>query len=1464
MTASTLTPDQAYALDIAKQLTLCGIPVFVAPADPSKPTGFRLPTKWQETPPDITIVERWQPGDALCAVMGHGLDLIDIDPRGAGPNPIDALVAALGGQFPTTYGTAATPSGGAHAFIRSIGIGSRDAVLPGVDIKAGVLGLTTSGGARKWSGSGFAFIAPTVKASKVTGELVPYRWIAPLDLDRLQSDGSEDRSGDALAALVARVRENGKAGVSQGGSNGSTAQNGSQAPNGLPANGSHVTVEQFMSGETEPDEGPWADVEAALAKGRNTGVFELAASLRGIGGLTLERAMEIMYETVWPYIDQEQGGHPFGTDEFEAVIRNVWQRYQDGEVERAEAAQVGPVVVNEAGVIEWQRPALARYFPSSGGFQAYTFGSDIVAMGPLAEGEDGRVWRWSGSVWRPERNVVRDRALWLLTDHYKKHMMGTVNDVVGYLSSEIRCDPVPHLIVFRNGALDWRNGQLLAHNPAVPVTVQLEVEWDPDATCPVFEKFLSEVLPADTIETAWELIGYLMYSGNPLHKAVMLVGKGRNGKGTFLHVLEQLLGTRNITSVSLHDLVDNRFASASLFGKLANIAGDIDAGFIENTAKFKGITGGDTISAEHKGKDRFDFKPWAVPVFSANKIPASADTTSGYLSRWLVLPFPNSFAGREDRGLEARLTTPEELRGIAAMAMRRLPGLLDRGQFTLSETMIEAQDDFERRVDQVRMWADEHAEFGPAVGEPFPFIPGTQLYAAYTGWAQSSGHKPVRAGEFYDRIEALGAWPHKYVGTRGFQRVRLRGNYGQPTGWVTPSEAPQPSVTEHSAPGISPDQATDDLDPGALGAISPPPEKLSDVRNVGQLLEGMAPALSAPDPAPAESAAPAGYELPAAVNRAGVVVSIRVDMAAGLLVGKPDLTVDVETTGYPIGHEHYALKTVQLGTAELAIVLDPDDPAQRAVIMEALDQAERLRAHSATADLVPLDHAGLLPMGAEEAWSKMHDTVIPAKLADPQSTGSDPALKQLAAHVLGDESVSPAADEARAAAFKAGKWLTEVKATTPVAKSGWAQIPASSETMLRYAASDVLDTALLAQRLPALPEDRHRRERAVEAVTARIAHQGLPLDGERVEQLHAEWTERKRASASVLKERWSVSNGASSTQIIAKAGEVGITLPLARKTGKPTAGKGALEPYANGYAGTPEHQQFAKDVLAHRTAVNRLGLFLDNYRAAVKRGDGRVRTTIYTLAADTGRMSSVRQNLQQVPREGGYRGCITADRGHLLVSADFAGVELRVAAALSGDQQLRAMIEQGINIHLEMARMVFADPTLTKADQRYYAVKRGDFGWLYGGGAETLAEHMGVTVPIAQNLIDTLGRMFPRLVDWTREVNAYVKAGGTTFTAYNGRVIHLNSPHSAPNYAIQGTARELLVDAILRWDVDADLRLGGQPIVLPVHDEIVTQVPEYLAEQATELLVRCMTSELYGVPIVAEPSEPSFAWSDSV
>jgi hypothetical protein len=141
------------ALEHAKRLADAGVPLFVADGDPAgighNGTGYWMPKGWQTTAPDPAVADGWRPGMALCAVTGHRQDVVDVDPRSGGAES----VATLNGTLPRSYGLAETPSGGMHSFAAPLGVRSRNGVLPGLDVKAGV----------SEGGRGFAFLAPTVR-----------------------------------------------------------------------------------------------------------------------------------------------------------------------------------------------------------------------------------------------------------------------------------------------------------------------------------------------------------------------------------------------------------------------------------------------------------------------------------------------------------------------------------------------------------------------------------------------------------------------------------------------------------------------------------------------------------------------------------------------------------------------------------------------------------------------------------------------------------------------------------------------------------------------------------------------------------------------------------------------------------------------------------------------------------------------------------------------------------------------------------------------------------------------------------------------------------------------------------------------------------------------------------------------------------------------------------------------------
>lgn len=375
--------------------------------------------------------------------------------------------------------------------------------------------------------------------------------------------------------------------------------------------------------------------------------------------------------------------------------------------------------------------------------------SAVMAEGPIAWGRDEAFWSYVNGVWVPDPAVVSRRGVELLGDKCRNGHIANCETVVRHRAVELTGDPQPDLMNFRNGMLNWRTGELLPHEPGYRSTVQLGVDWTPEETCPTFDSFLGDVMHADYVDLAWEMLGYLMYSGNPLQTAFLLYGSGGNGKGTLMRIIEDLLGRENVASESLDDLNGNRFSAVNLFGKIANLAGDIDGTYQESTANFKKLTGEDTYAGERKFGQRFNFQSWAVPVFSANKIPGSADVTEGYLRRWVVLHFhkkiENMIPGFSDR-------LASELPGIAVKAVGALRRVMARGKFAPQGEAVKGKEEFALQIDQVRQWAAS----GDAISSPGTLTPLMDLYASYSLWAGRSGQGRLREAEFSHRLEAIG------------------------------------------------------------------------------------------------------------------------------------------------------------------------------------------------------------------------------------------------------------------------------------------------------------------------------------------------------------------------------------------------------------------------------------------------------------------------------------------------------------------------------------------------------------------------------------------------------------------------------------------------------------------------------------------------------------------------------------
>lgn len=309
----------------------------------------------------------------------------------------------------------------------------------------------------------------------------------------------------------------------------------------------------------------------------------------------------------------------------------------------------------------------------------------------------------------------------------------------------------PRFICVQNGVLDLDNMELSPHDPVRWFVNKLPVKYDPDADCPRIRQFLSEVLRPDDISLIEEVVGWTLwkYDYRP-HKAVMLYGSGRNGKGTVLRLVEALHGPDSVAHVSLDQLSNSRFSAVQLVDKAVNLFGDTHAKDMSDTAVFKCATGEDTFLVEEKFKQPFNYKNYAKMIFAANKLPKTPDDSDGFYSRWIIVEFPNQIPpDKMDHALTERLTTPEELSGLLNIALKGLKRLRDNNwTFSYTKTLNDVRKMYRRLSDPVFAFLEDRCMHNPNAS-----VSKAALYKAYQLYASRNGLVVVSQKKFGQLIE---------------------------------------------------------------------------------------------------------------------------------------------------------------------------------------------------------------------------------------------------------------------------------------------------------------------------------------------------------------------------------------------------------------------------------------------------------------------------------------------------------------------------------------------------------------------------------------------------------------------------------------------------------------------------------------------------------------------------------------
>jgi len=254
---------------------------------------------------------------------------------------------------------------------------------------------------------------------------------------------------------------------------------------------------------------------------------------------------------------------------------------------------------------------------------------------------------------------------------------------------------------------------------------KLPVKYDPLANCPQIEKFLKDVLAKeDDLLVFYEIGGFCLLKEYKFEKAFMFVGDGRNGKDKSLELIKRTIGVENCCSVPLSSLVPDSFIISEFFGKMVNIAGEINNQDLKDTSVFKALTGRSLVSAPRKFLNPITFVNYAKFIFACNELPMVYDNSRGFWERWVLLEFPYIFVSKEelekeknnprlklrDENIIDKITTPAELSGFLNKCLDGFDRLLLQKDFSTTLGSKEIKDLWIRKSNSVMAFCLDNIE----------------------------------------------------------------------------------------------------------------------------------------------------------------------------------------------------------------------------------------------------------------------------------------------------------------------------------------------------------------------------------------------------------------------------------------------------------------------------------------------------------------------------------------------------------------------------------------------------------------------------------------------------------------------------------------------------------------------------------------------------------------------------------
>lgn len=310
-----------------------------------------------------------------------------------------------------------------------------------------------------------------------------------------------------------------------------------------------------------------------------------------------------------------------------------------------------------------------------------------------------------------------------------------------------------NMIAFKNGVLNIVTDEFSDFSPEFVITNKIPHNYNADAKSELLDGVMRKLACGDenVYKLLYQSIGYCFYRRNELRKSFFLLGEKRNGKSTFLDMVGTLLGEDNTANLDLCEIGD-RFKTAELTGKLANIGDDINDEWVSNTAIFKKVVSGDVVTVERKGKDPTKLRSFAKFFFSANSLPrlGKGKDSSAVLDRLVIIPFDAKFTKQDtdyDPFIKYKLRNEDVMEALIANAIPALREVLIDQEFATCDKVEKNIAEFEISNNPILEFFEEMDEVD-YVNEPIKTI-----YQRYSAFCMVNNLKPMSAIDFQKQMK---------------------------------------------------------------------------------------------------------------------------------------------------------------------------------------------------------------------------------------------------------------------------------------------------------------------------------------------------------------------------------------------------------------------------------------------------------------------------------------------------------------------------------------------------------------------------------------------------------------------------------------------------------------------------------------------------------------------------------------